>query len=292
MWATFRHQLRRFRGSILGWGIILGLLAASFVAVFSDMQAQMEQVQQLLQQFPADLFAFFGINPESLTALGMLDIKFFSYMPIVLGIFAVAAGSGLLAGDEEKGLLDLVMSHPVSRRALFFGKALAFLAALAAILFLIWVGFAAAIGQTVLDVSPLQMAGPLVSLGAMILLFGTLALLLSMVLPSRRMASSVAGLLLVASFFITGMAALNPDLKAIADFSPFSYYQGGRAITDGLNMGWIIGLVVPAVVFIGLAWWRFERRDIRVAGEGGWRLALPGRNRPARQRPSEARQTV
>ena len=292
MWAVFRHQLRRFRGSILGWGIILGLLAAAFVSVFSSIDAQMEQLQQLIQQFPTDLFAFFGVSMESLTALGLLDIKFFSYMPMVLGIFAVAAGSGLLAGDEEKGLLDLVMSHPVSRREFFFGRVLAFLAALAAIPAIIWGGFAVAIGQTVLDVSPLQIARPLVSLGAMVLLFGTLALLLSMVLPSRRMASSVAGLLLVASFFITGMAELDPGLKAIADFSPFSYYQGGKAITDGLNVGWIIGLLVPAVVFTLLAWWRFERRDIRVAGEGGWRLALPGRNRPARQRPSEARQTV
>jgi hypothetical protein len=27
-----------------------------------------------------------------------------------------------------------------------------------------------------------------------------------------------------------------------------------------------------SLVFVLLAWWRFERRDIRVGGEGGWNL--------------------
>ena len=39
---------------------------------------------------------------------------------------------------------------------------------------------------------------------------------------------------------------------------------------ESLNVMWVIGLLVVAVVFALLAWWRFERRDIRVGGEGGW----------------------
>jgi hypothetical protein len=46
---------------------------------------------------------------------GFINFTVFSYMPVVLGIFAIQAGGGLLAGDEEKALLDLVLAHLVSR---------------------------------------------------------------------------------------------------------------------------------------------------------------------------------
>jgi ABC-2 type transport system permease protein len=49
------------------------------------------------------------------------------------------------------------------------------------------------------------------------------------------------------------------------------YYQGGLAIR-GMNWEWFAGLMIAAAVFALLAWWLFLRRDIRVGGEGGWKL--------------------
>ncbi|GAB4409737.1 MAG: hypothetical protein Kow00123_23170 [Anaerolineales bacterium] len=291
MWATFRHELAHMRGRILGWGLGLALMAAYFSSVFSSFEAQMAQLRQAMAYFPQQLFAFFGLDLATLTPYRFLDVKFFSLMPIILGIFAMGAGAGMLAGDEEKGLLDLILAHPVSRKSLFFGKALAFLTALILIIALMWTGFAVGMDRASLKVTPAQMIGPLVSIFAMVVLFWAIGLLLSMVLPSRRMAASGVALLAVASFFVKGMAELAPDLKGIAKLSPFTYYQGGEA-AFGLNVGWIVGLLVPAAAFALLAWWRFEKRDIRVAGEGGWTLALPARLRPARRRPAEARPAV
>jgi ABC-2 type transport system permease protein len=79
----------------------------------------------------------------------------------------------------------------------------------------------------------------------------------------------VSGLLLVASYFVTSLANVIPELEPLAQVSPLTYYQGGEAL-DGLNLTWIIGLLLPTVLFSILAWWRFQRRDIRVGGEGAW----------------------
>lgn len=85
------------------------------------------------------------------------------------------------------------------------------------------------------------------------------------------------GVLLVASFFITGLAKINQDLEPFAKLSPLNYYQAQEAF-HALNGGWLAGLLAAAVLFAALAWWRFQRRDIRVGGEGSWRLpALPFR---------------
>lgn len=267
----FRYAFARFRGQILGWGISLALLGGYLVSFYDTIAAQREMFEQLMASYPPELWAFFGGMTDLLTPEGFLGMEFFSYMPIILGIFAVLMGSGLLASDEEKGVLDLVMAHPVSRTALFMGRLLAFVTATVGILVIVWLGFMVGMNWSMIDLGWGEMALPFLTLLAELLLFGTLALLLSMALPSRRLAAMVSGLLLVASFFITSLARIDQDLETVAKLSPLNYYQGAGAIL-GLNGEWFGGLMVAAVIFALLAWWRFERRDIRVGGEGGWRL--------------------
>ena len=279
MKTVFRYSLARFRGQILGWGFSLFLLGLVLVSFYDTVAAQQEQFEKLLQSYPREFMAFFGelgtlnfVTPE-----GFLGVEFFSYMPLVLGIFAILAGSGLLASDEENGRLDLMMAYPVSRTVLFLGRFFAFVAAAVLILAICWLGLIIPTAWSTMDVGWGAMARPFVALFAELMLFGTLALLLSMVLPSRRLAAMTAGMLLVASFFITGLARLVEDLKPVARLSPLNYYQSGDAIL-GLNGTWVTGLLAVSLVFAVLAWWRFERRDIRVGGEGGWQLpSLAGR---------------
>jgi ABC-2 type transport system permease protein len=269
MKTEFRYRLARFRGQILGWGIglaLLGLLLAQFYGTIVDQQ---EQLMQLWGSYPEELMAFFGDLEEIATPSGYLGVEYFSFMPLIVGIFAVLMGSGLLVSDEESGRLDLIMAHPISRRALFWGRLGAFALATLAILALAWLGLFLPRFWTRLDVGWLELAFPFLSLLGLLLLFGTLALLLSMVLPSRRTTAMTTGLLLVASYFVTSLARIIDDLKTVSRLSPLNYYQGGEAI-DSLNVTWLVGLLAFSALFAVLAWWRFERRDIRVGGEGGW----------------------
>jgi len=275
MLTIFRYTLRRFWGQILGWGIALALLAALIVGMYDSIADQQAQFEVLLESYPPELMAFFGADDFAtslFTPEGFISVELFSWMPIVIGIFAVLMGSGLLVGDEEKGTLDLILAHPLSRTQLFMGRLLAFVSATLGILAILWLGFVVTMNwSTNMNIGWGTMWLPLISLLAELLLFGALALLLSMLLPSRRMAASVAGLLMVASFFITSLANISEDLETIARFSPLNYYQSGEAF-HGLNWQWLGGLLLVTMVFVLLAWWRFWRRDIRVGGEGGWRL--------------------
>ena len=279
MMTIFRYTLRRFRGQILGWGIALALLAVLLVSMYDSFAGEMDQFAELLKLYPAEIMAFIGDITSMATPEGWVSVEFFSYMPLILGIFAVLTGSGLLVSDEENGRLDLIMAHPVSRMALFMGRLLALVAATVAILAVCWLGLVIPMNWSSMDIGWGRMWLPLLSLLAELLLFGTMSLFLSMVLPSRRLAATTAGLLLVASFFITGLAKINEDLEPVARLSPLNYYQAQDAF-QGLNGAWLAGLLGSAVVFAALAWWRFQRRDIRVGGEGGWRLpSLPFRHR-------------
>jgi ABC-2 type transport system permease protein len=273
MWAVFRHAVSRMRGQILGWGISLAVLAGYLLSFYAFIADQGEQLMQLVASYPPELLAFFGDMTRILTPAGYLSTEFFSYMPIIVGFFAVLTGSGLLVGDEESGTLDLVLAHPVSRLAYFVGRWLGFVLANVAILALVWLGFVIGARWSNIDVSSGEFGLACLSLLALLLLFGCLALFLSMVVPARRVAAMVSGVALIGSFFLTSLARIDEGLRPYARFSPLDYYQGGDAI-EGLNAGWLAGLLLAALAFSLLAAWRFQRRDIRVGGEGTWLVRL------------------
>lgn len=126
MFAEFKHTLRRKRGQIIGWGIGLFLYGFLMSGFFADIKEMGDQMQQLLESYPPELLAFLPSITEFATPVGYLDTELFSFMPLIIGIFSIGAGAGLLVSDEEKGILDLVLAHPVSRTSLFWGRVLGY----------------------------------------------------------------------------------------------------------------------------------------------------------------------
>jgi ABC-2 type transport system permease protein len=278
MFAEFKHTLRRLRGQIVGWGIGLGLYGLMMVSLF-DSIVNIEGIEELLANYPPELMAFFGDSMTGFTSPeGYIDLYYFFYMPVIIGIFAVSVGASLLVGDEEKGTLDLILAYPVSRTALFWGRWLGFAAATAVILFISWLSWTIPAGSVGLDLTWLELLRPFIPLLAILLFWGGLALLLSYFLPSARAASMTTGSLLVANFLLNGLANANEDLTAVTEYLPLHFFQSGDAI-GGINGRWLTGLLAAAVAFALLAWLRFQRRDIRVGGEGSWSLTSLFRRR-------------
>jgi ABC-2 type transport system permease protein len=272
MLAELKHTLRRLRGQTIGWSIGLAIYVLLMVSLF-DTIVDIEGFSELIKSYPEELMAFFGGSDfiALTTPKGYLDVYYFGYMAVILGIFAVGAGASLVVGDEEKGILDLVMAHPISRSALFWGRVLGYVVALIVILVVNWLCWALPARGTGLDLTWLEFLRPFLPLFAELFLFGMLALLLSTLLPSARMAGMLTGGLLVANYLLIGLANINEDLKAIVEYTPLHFYQAGQAITD-LNLTWLGGLMGAGLVLALLGWWRFQSRDIRVGGEGGWQI--------------------
>ena len=279
MLTVLRYTLARSRGAILGWGIAILLLGAMFVPFIDLVVEEGEQFQQLLEIYPEEMMAFFGDMNQLATPEGFLSLEYFALMPVILGIYAVMAGSGMLVGDEEAGTLDLIASYPISRAKLFFGRFIALMISLLLILVIAWLGIVIPSLFSEHAVDSVDLLIPFTSLYAVLLLLGSLALALSLLLPARRMASMLAGVFVVADFFIQGLAELRDELKPVAKVLPLNFYQGEGWTTESLNLEWFFGLLGVALALVLLAWWRFERRDIRVGGEGGWTLPVFGRKR-------------
>jgi ABC-2 type transport system permease protein len=280
MQTILLRALARLQGAIFAWALGLALLGWPIVGTYDVVKNEQDKIVEVAKNF-GGIIAGMGGNLEDLAdPAGYLSMRYFSHLPLILGIFAVLGGSGLVAADEENGTLDLVLAHPVSRMALFAGRWLAFAAALVVILAAAYLGVKVPMGGTLLRVGWGELVLPYLSLLGVLLFFGNLALFLSMVLPSRRLASMTAGMVLVASYFLTMLARIDKGLEPVARLSPLQYYQGGQAI-HGLNGAWLAGLLAAAGLLAVLAGWRFERRDIRVGGERSWHWPWRRRREPS-----------
>ena len=272
LWTTFRYTLSSLRGSILGWGLGLGAYGLMIVGMYESFAGRGATFQQMIASYPPEFLAFFGATVDSmLTPDGFLRMYAFSMLPVIIGIFAVMAGSGLIVHDEERGRLDLIVAHPVGRSAFFFGRLLGLLAAAVLIHLLAWLGFGLLLGGSTLGYSLGEMLVPFLPLLVQTLVYAALALILSLLLPSRNLAAMVTGLLMVTSYMVSSLGFMDDRLLTLSKFMPYAYFQTVLSFKE-LNLGWLFALLGVSALMVVVAWWRFVRRDIRLSGEGSWRL--------------------
>ena len=274
MLTLFSRKLGKNLLMILSWGLGLALLGYFLFDIYESMFGMNVDLQQMMAAFPEEMLAFFGGDVDIFDPEGFIHLEFFSYIPIILGIVAVSGATGLIVKKEEEGSLELILAQPVSRSAVFWGKLLALLVTIILILVITWGGFALGLASTdSFDLDQGQLIRPFVSLFAVLLVFLSLALMLSMILPTSGSANLVTNFLLIASFFITSLAQIEDRLQALNRFSPLRYYQGGKALS-GLNIDHLLILLGVSLVFILAAWLLFEKRDLRFSGTGWLRVVL------------------
>jgi len=271
LWTTFRYTFTHLRWQIIDWGLGLALYGLMIVPMYETLGAQPDRFQQMIANYPPAFLAFFGADVNSpITPTGFLSMYAFSMLPIIVGIFAVLSGSGLIVSDEEHGRLDLIIAHPVGRPPFFWGRFLGLLGAAVSIMILGWLGFSIMLGNSSLGFSWGQMAIPFLPLLVQTLLFAAFALVLSMLLPSRSLAAMISGAFLVISYMISSLSFLSKNLDMVSKVFPYHYYQTALSF-EQLNLTWLFALLGISLVMTLFAYARFIKRDIRLSGEGSWR---------------------
>lgn len=288
----------------LAWNS-LGLAAMiAWLGLLFPLLRDSEAFAGFLDNFPPELMAAFGIDPATyLTGAGfMYAYLYYLFAPLLLLIFVIGAVVSEAAAEERDGLMDMLLSAPVSRTRVFWekagGPALASLA-MAAVMTVALLAAGAASGMG-LRVTGVIAAGA--SLWLLGVLYGAVALLVWAVAGRPAAAGAGAGLLAVTAWFISSFAGLFPWLEAPAAVSPFSWYLDPNPLLGGWGAGHL-WLLVSASAAAGAAVWMFRRRDIAAgtvltgaAAEGRfYRRALLRLLRPppilrrARRRPRAAR---
>lgn len=258
------QALREHRRSLLWWTLGLASVVALTVAFYPWIRDD-PALAELGEDLPEPLRALFaGGELDIGSPAGYLNSQVFALTaPLLLLIFAIGAGANAVAGEEERGQLDLVLAHPVRRRVYVAQRLLALgtlVAALGAILFA-----TVTLGSRLVDLeiaSGRVLAGS-VSVALLALLFGALALAVGAVWPGRARAIATAAGLAVAAWLIDGLAQFVSVLEPVRPLSPYYQALGANPLREGaLWAGWALLAAGVAVLAVGGAL-GLERRDVR-----------------------------
>jgi ABC-2 type transport system permease protein len=222
-------------------------------------------LNKLAEDYPEALKAFiaFGGQIDYASPAGYLGIELFSLMvPLLLLVAAIGTGAGAIAGEEERGTLELLLANPVSRTRVVLEKSVALaieVTGLGLVLWLaLWIG-ALSVGM---DISAGHLAAATLAAALLALGYGAIALLLGAATGRRTLAIGVAAAFGVAAYLVNGLAPLVDELRDLQKLSPFYHYAAGDPLRHGLSLEHVAVLVAIAAAAVALAPVAFSRRDV------------------------------
>ena len=284
--TAIKLGLRLGRWGLLGFsavGFIATFInAVAFYAVAGHSQAEREAFASSFAQIAAQLTVLLPAPTRLDTVGGYVQYRAYGSLVIVFAIWALAAATGAARGDEERGIVEMILATGLSRaraiaaRITAFAIA-AFVAALAASLGL----FEGAVtGQESFPIIPALEAAVL--LAVFTLSCYALVILVAQLVPPRLATASAGGLLL-GLFLLNSLSRTFDSLATIRWLSPFRYYELSRPLAPGgdFDLGATLVLAGIAIAAGTLATLAFKQRDL-----GSALFALRGAGRPSTYEPS------
>ena len=161
--------------------------------------------------------------------------------------------------------MDSFLSLPIPRWVVIVERTLASFVLMAGILLITLLGVAIGIAMVPNVAYELGgIAAGMLNLYPSLLFVLGMTVLAGVLFRRRNVAMGVAATIVVASYMIDFIASGAPDsaFANVGYLSFFRYYDGVGVVQSGLNAVNMSLLVVAAVALIGLALWRFQKRDI------------------------------
>jgi ABC-2 type transport system permease protein len=261
--TVFAKTLRDQRRSYPWW--VAGLVGTvlMYASVWPSVAKNATALEAYIEQLPAVLKELIGSAGGYSTPEGYLGAEFFSFLgPILLLVYAIGAGARAIAGEEEAGSLDLLLSTPVRRRRVLLDKFEAMALGTFGLVLVAWLSVIALGPIWDLSPDPANFTAACLHLLLLALAFGAIALAVGSTTGSKGLAIGAPSGVALVTFLVNVFGATVSWLEPIRPLSPFYYYSGSEPLLNGVDPvhALVLGAVTAVAVLVAL--WRFERRDL------------------------------
>ncbi len=254
-WRWQRVRLLVIAVAGIGWGSLFPI----FYSAFSDALRSLANAGTI----PKELFNFGSGSLFTLPGALTLGLEH----PIslaMLGVFAVGATTGAIAGERQRGTLEVLLARPISRRTLYITVAVALLAVIGLVLAAILAGMAIGaatqglLNQIDLGKLPLVFANGLLLWGA----FAAFGLATSVSFDRTGPALGLTMAYVLLNYFLEILGSLLTDAAWTQKYSLFHHFQPGQILTGKADALDFIILAVAVVIPVVYALIAFPRRDL------------------------------
>ncbi|MBK8989207.1 MAG: ABC transporter permease subunit [Chloroflexi bacterium] len=264
MFRLLRQELYFRRNAMIGWGLALCFFPVVYVGLYPSFAEQMVNFQAMMD---LAIYQAMGISMGSFEDYMASTVT--NLVPVIISIYAVVSGTGTLAGEEDDGRLEMIITSPLPRWQIIATKAIA--TGFALLVILSTVGLAAALtlanisSQITTEVLPMNVFASLLAAWPLTMGFAMISLFLGAFTPNRRAASAIATAVVLISYLgnnLTGMIESLENLKWIFLFHYFD--ASANALLNGQVGSNVVALLLFSLAAFGLAAFFFQRRDITV----------------------------
>ncbi|HEY8438850.1 MAG TPA: ABC transporter permease subunit [Candidatus Limnocylindrales bacterium] len=255
IWRSQRTKLLIVCLAMAGWSVVLPIIYQSFG----------HQMQALIDSgvIPKQLTNFGGGDVFSLS--GAVALGYVHPISIILvAVFAIGFTTAAIAGERQRGTLEVLLARPLSRRrvyvtllvavVLFIGLVLG----AAAIGTLIGAAAAGVLGELHSDRLPLLWVNGVLLWGA----FAAIGLAASASFDRLSPALGITMAIVVVSYFLEILGSLWPDAAWLQPYSLFHYLAARDVLNGVVSAGGLALLGAVAVIAIAWALIVFPRRDL------------------------------
>lgn len=262
--ALSRRWLTDHARSTIAWAASLVGIISLQLAVYPTIKSQPD-LSDVYSKLPEAMKAMFGMKGDLdfSSGPGYLRAEVFGFtVPLLFLVFAIGAGTAMIAGDEEKGTLGLVLAQPVRRSRIVIERFAASIvdAGLLAAAVLLTIAVESHLVGLHADAGALVAA----TLATMLLgvLFGSIALAVGAAFGHRGAALGVGAGVAVVTYLVNSLAELTDVLVPFRFLSPFHWAAPADIVTGGPITG-LVWLALAILVFVAVAATTFDRRDVR-----------------------------
>lgn len=267
------------------WAKITQRIIAELLPAFVPFMG-MENIKDILfSSGPGKLMQTF-MGGESIKLESTLDMLTIGYVhPLVQTIFciwAIGRASGAIAGEIDRGTMELLLAQPIPRWRLILAHLSVDLIVIPLLCLSLWAGtwlgtwmmgmlqFGAARGPWQEHVDPRALAPALVNVAALLFAVSGYTMWISAAGRFRGRVMGIAVLVSLLQFLINVFGQLWDTISPLRQFTVFYYYQPQQIIlSDRWTVEVGIGRVSTIAVLAGvglvgyaLALWTFCRRDV------------------------------
>lgn len=245
--------------SVILWTVaIIALLLGLMLGVYPVFMESKADILNVLEGFPPEFSAAFGINIKSMFSFGGFYAFCFSYLSLMGGIMAAALGIDSFSRESRMKCLEFIFTKPVSRSMIFVQKLLANLCLIIAMntVFMVMVQFIGIKNNT-------NMFLPGLSLFFTQLVFLSLGMVYATFAKRVR---SVSGMATTFGFVAFIMSALINILEeeALRFVTPLKYFDPTALFVNGsYEFQYAMTGVGIIVIGIAMAYMHFTTSDIK-----------------------------
>lgn len=260
--AVLRRALGEQARALVLWGIAFAVVAGVYLSYYQQIAADPDIVESV-QDLPGGLSSALNFTDLASPAGYLRGTVFGLLGPLLMVLFAVLAGTRAIAGDEEAGVLDVFLTHPLSRRRLAAERWAAIAVQVLLLAAVLWAVVTLLAAAQDLGLGTGDLAAASLGLGLLGLFFATLALAVGGATGRRTVTVATTAGVAVVTYLVNAVVGQLDAVSWLRWLSPWHWFQAGDPLTHGLQPGLLLLAAGSAVLLAGTLV-VFDRRDLGV----------------------------